>query len=462
MLSRRNLLILAVLVSLAAAGGAYDWQQRQAAERAAREAIRRETVARGTILSTVSASGSLVPETQVNLYFSAAAPAPVTEVNAVLGQGVRRGEALARLDTSDLALAVTQAEQSLRAAQLTLDQLQAPSRAEDVAHAEANLRLAQAQVYAASQGKSEEEIQIAYLNLILARNALDQTYRTMDELEKQGRFAQKLDLQPQADQQVEAAQIADLQYQQAQNPPASGPAASARAAVEQAQAALDRLKQGPTPEDVQIARLRVSQAQAALDLARHHLAEAEIVAPFDGVVAAVNLHRGEIAPAALPAVALVDVSRFRLEISVDEVDVARVSPGQGVTVTLDAFPNDVFSGQVEKVAPTATVNQGVVSYLVTIVLDAAQVLLRGGMTATAEIVVAEARDVVLVPNWAIRRDRQTGQTFVGLLKDGEIEDVPVELGLRNDALSEVKSGVQEGEVVAVDTRREQFQFFGGG
>jgi len=87
---------------------------------------------------------------------------------------------------------------------------------------------------------------------------------------------------------------------------------------------------------------------------------------------------------------------------------------------------------------------------------------RAGMTATADIVVDEARDVVLVPNWAIRRDRDTGQAFVGILKNGQIEDIQVELGLRNDQFSEVKSGVNEGDVVAVNTAREQLRFFGGG
>jgi HlyD family secretion protein len=148
---------------------------------------------------------------------------------------------------------------------------------------------------------------------------------------------------------------------------------------------------------------------------------------------------------------------------VDEVDVARVAVGQPVTITLDALPRALLQGRVEKIAPVATNNQGVVSYIVRLTLDPpADAPLRGGMTATAEIVVAEARDVVLVPNWAIRRDRDTGQTFVGVLRDGRVEDVPVILGLRTDLSSEVLEGVNEGEVVAVDTRREEFRLLGGG
>lgn len=462
MFSRRNLIILLVVLSLAGAGGAYYGQQRLAAERAAREAIRQEVVARGTILSLVSATGSLTPEAQVNLYFGVASPLPVREVNVVIGQVVKKGDVLAQFDTGDLELAVKQAEQALRSAELALAQLKAPPRPEDIAAAEANLKLAKAQVYAASIGSSSEAVQMAYLNLRLAQNALDQTHRTMEDLVSRGRYAEKKALEAQEDQQVEAARIADLKYHEAQQPPNPNKAAAQMAGVEQAQAALDKLKNGPSADDVKIAELQVSQAEAALELTQNNLKNAKIVAPFDGVVAAVNLRVGEPAASGLPAVTLADVSRFHLDVSVDEVDVARVAPGQPVTVTLDALPDLFFSGRVDRIAPTASATAGVVSYAVRITLAATDALVRAGMTATADIVVDEARDVVLVPNWAIRRDRDTGQAFVGILKNGQIEDVQVELGLRNDQFSEVKSGVNEGDVVAVNTAREQLRFLGGG
>ncbi len=460
--ARTNQIIFALGLLALLAGAAYFWQRQAADQRAAAAAIRQETVQQGTIVATVSATGYLTPQTQVNLFFTAAAPLAVTEVNVVLGQPVRRGEVLARLDDRDLALAVAQAEQSLNSAQLRLAQLLAPPRPADLALAEANLRLARAQVSAASQGQSAEAKQIAWLNLQLARQQLDQTYTRMQRLEDGGRFGDKLSLQPQADQLVQDAKVADLRWQAAGEPPNSGPAASAMAAVAQAQAALDKLKNPGTTEDVQIAKLQVSQAQSALDLAQHNLEEAQIRAPFDGVVAAVNLHVGELAAGGLPAVVLVDVSRFYLDVAVDELDVASVAAGQAVTVTLDALPNALLTGTVQKIAPTATNNAGVVSYGVRLSLDSSNEPLRGGLTATAAIVVAEARAVPIIPNWAIRRDRTTGQAFAGLLRDGKITDVPVELGLRNETYSEVRSGLNVGEVVAVDTRREEFKLIGGG
>jgi HlyD family secretion protein len=383
-------------------------------------------------------------------------------VRVVLGQAVQAGEVLATLVTDELELAVTQAEQNLQAAQLNLETLTAPASPEAIAVAEANLRVAKARVYAASQGASATDIEIARLNLVLAQNALNQTNATLERLAEQNRWAEKNALQSQADQQTQAAQIADLRYQAAQEAPNYGPAVSALASVEQAQAALDRLLAGPDPEDIQIAELQVSQAEAALELAQHNLADATLAAPFAGVVTAVNVRVGEPASAALPAIVLVDVSQFYLDVAVDEVDVAQVAVGQLVTITLDALPQVLLSATVQKIAPTATTNQGVVSYQVRLVLGATTEALRGGMTATAEIIVAEAQEVVLAPNWAIRRDRQTGEAFIGLLQNGVITEVPVTLGLRDEQYSEVLTGLQAGEVIAVDTTREQFRLIGGG
>jgi HlyD family secretion protein len=290
---------------------------------------------------------------------------------------------------------------------------------------------------------------------VLAQYALNQTYAAMDRLVEQGKFAEKNALQAQADQQVEAAQIANLRYQEAQQAPGYAQTASAQASVEQAQAALDRLRQGPDQADLDIATLQISQAEAALEIAQHNLANAVLTAPFAGVVAGVNLHLGEPA-GPLPAVVLADVSSFYLDVLVDEVDVASVRAGQSVTVTLDALPNLILSATVEKVAPVAQVNAGVVSYPVRLALAPVADQLRGGLTATAAIVVAEVRDVVLVPNWAIRRDRDTGAAFVSVLRNGALVEVPVTLGARDENYSEVVSGLEAGEIAAVSDQRDTF------
>src|SRR5688572_341700 len=323
MLTRRNVLVVVVLVvGLAAATGVYIWQQQVATQAAEAGALRQEVVGTGTILSTVNATGYIAPQEQINLFFGTAALQPVVELNVALGERVRAGDVLARLDASELALTELEAEQTLRAAELRLALLTAPARPEDIAVAEANVAVARNQVFAASQGQPAEAVEIARLNLVMAQNALAQTHAEMDRLLEQGRYAEKAALEAQEGRQIEEARIADLRYQQAQGGPAFGPIASAQAGVEQAEAALERLLRGPTDEDIRIAELEINQARAALESTRYDRLGTTLVAPYDGVVAGVNLQLGEAASSALPAVVLADVSRFYLDVSVDEVDVA--------------------------------------------------------------------------------------------------------------------------------------------
>jgi HlyD family secretion protein len=458
MSSRRNLIFLIIGLAVLAAGAFYFWQQQQAAMAAAATQIREATITRGTLVSTVSATGPLSPETQVNLFFGVAG-VPVAEVAVDLGDVVRQGDVLARLDTTDLTLALEQARHNLRTAELAVAQLTAAPRPEDVAAAEANLKLARSQLFQASQGSSKEQVEIARLNLVLARSALQTIDERVDDLIEQGKHAEKSQLDGQQEQARENARIAELRYEQALNSGRTG--GSALSGVEQAEIALDRLTRGPDPDDLEIAQLQRAQAQAAVQQAENNLKDALIVAPFEGVVAAVNARVGEVA-GPQPAVVLADVSQYYIDVSVDEVDVARIAAGQAVTITLDALPSDVFTGVVEKIAPQSTLNAGVVSYPVRVIVQSAAAQLRGGMTATAEIVVQEARDVVVAPNWAIRRDRATGQAFVSVLRSGQLAEVEVQLGLRNEAVSEILVGLSEGDVVGVSTAREQFSFFGGG
>jgi HlyD family secretion protein len=179
-------------------------------------------------------------------------------------------------------------------------------------------------------------------------------------------------------------------------------------------------------------------------------------------VAVVNARAGEPAGTGAPAIVLIDVSHFHLDVAVDEVDVALLQVDQVATLTVDALPGLVLGGKVDRIAPTANPTGGVVNYTVRIVLDPADAPLRAGMSATADIVVAEARDVVLVPNWAIRRDRQTGQAYASLKIGERLTEAHITTGLRGETHTEVSSGVNVGDLAAVSTAREQIDLFGGG
>jgi len=162
-----------------------------------------------------------------------------------------------------------------------------------------------------------------------------------------------------------------------------------------------------------------------------------------------------------PAVILLDLRQYHLDVTVDEVDVASLAAGQPVSITVDALPGLVLDGVVDRIAPTATTLGGLANYTVRLALAETDASLRAGMSATAAIRVAEVTDAVLVPNWAIRRDRRTGQAYASLQRGEALVEVPITTGLRGEAYTEVLEGAAAGEVAAVSTARDDLSLLGG-
>jgi HlyD family secretion protein len=228
----------------------------------------------------------------------------------------------------------------------------------------------------------------------------------------------------------------------------------AEAALTQAQAAL-ALKQKPyTDADLQSAQAAVDQAQAALDLALYNLSNAVLTAPFAGVVSAVNVASGELSSAASPAIVLVNPTDIRLDVNVDETDVANVAPGQKARVAFDALPGKQFDGVVYAVAPNATIQSGVSTYAVSINIANAEGI-RPGMSGNAGIVYAEKADALLVPNRSIHREGR--DRYVDVLVGDKSEKRPVKIGLTNDQDTEIVEGLAEGDAVVIPTTTS-FQF----
>lgn len=222
--------------------------------------------------------------------------------------------------------------------------------------------------------------------------------------------------------------------------------ASAKATLAQAE---DDLAYAAAAHTIELLQLKLDSAQVALDEARDQLEAATIVAPFDGIIAEVNAAAGdEVTPNTL-IIRLVDTSTVQVKASVDEVDVALVEPGQTAAITLDAFPNVLLRGEVTTVDILASSQSGVVTYGVTVSIpDPEGVGLREGMSATIEIVSVQAENVLLVPAKAITR-KGPAQIIQVVAPDGTTEERTVETGETNGTLTEVRSGLAEGEQVKV-------------
>jgi HlyD family secretion protein len=157
----------------------------------------------------------------------------------------------------------------------------------------------------------------------------------------------------------------------------------------------------------------VTQAEAVLRRALQNLSYCTIVSPVRGVIIDRRVNIGQTVVASLSAPSLFllakDLKRLQVWVSVNEADIGRIKPGQPVTFTVDAYPGEVFSGQVGKVRLNATMTQNVVTYTVEIVTDNSSGKLLPYLTANVTFIVGEVKDVLLVPNAALRWTPQVEQ-----------------------------------------------------
>lgn len=282
----------------------------------------------------------------------------------------------------------------------------------------------------------------------------------------------------------------------------------AKASLLKAEEELTRMLRGPDPYQNESLKIAVESAQTNLRKAESNLAKASLTAPFDGVVATVNIEAGQIIGASAAAIVVVDPTAVEVTASVDEVDVAQLRVGQAVTLTLDALQGMTMGGQVKSIAPVAKVQQGVVSYDVIITLQdqtsaggtparqgflqglaeltpeqrqrlqerlqdgtarqgqnqrqdgggragrpgalgSAALMIREGMTVSARITIQQKENVILLPVRAARTAQ--GKRVVDVLVNGKPVAREVRLGLTNEQYAEVLEGLQEGDTVVLPT-----------
>jgi HlyD family secretion protein len=183
---------------------------------------------------------------------------------------------------------------------------------------------------------------------------------------------------------------------------------AARSAYEVAKANLDVGKAA-----IVQAQGTVTQAEAVLKRALQNLSYCTIVSPVKGVIIDRRVNIGQTVVSSLNAPSLFllakDLKRLQVWVSVNEADIGRIKPNQPVTFTVDAYPGEVFSGQVGKVRLNATMTQNVVTYTVEIITDNSSGKLLPYLTANVNFIVGEAKNVLVVPNAALRWTPQTDQ-----------------------------------------------------
>lgn len=230
----------------------------------------------------------------------------------------------------------------------------------------------QRQNYASQFQQAEAALRQAEQSVALTQAAAE-TARQAEITGIQTAEQQAIQAQTQVDKVNAGAEASDL--------------AAAQAAIAQAKAAQARLQPAPTNAQKAQASAGIAQADAALELARINRERAELRAPFDGLISTVGVDPGDPSSSSGddPAIRLVDVAALHVDVQISDVDIGKVKQGQAAQVRVDALPDQVFEGHVTYIAPTATVQGTLRSFLVRVSLDV-QDGLRAGMSARVDVV----------------------------------------------------------------------------
>lgn len=208
------------------------------------------------------------------------------------------------------------------------------------------------------------------------------------------------------------------------------------------------------PFNLQSASISVQNAQTAVDTARSNIDAAVLTAPTAGVVASIANQIGEFVSGGNTSsafIVLTDTNTMVLHGTIGEADISKLKLGQVANITVDAVAAAKMTGRVVSLDPVATISQGVPVYGVDVAIDVPADGVRAGMTGTANVILASKQNVLVVPNTAIRT--VNGQRGVQVLKGGAIVETPAQFGVSNDTLTEVVSGLTEGETIVIPQAR---------
>ncbi len=347
----------------------------------------------------------------------------------LLSPEVVRSEEVKRAEAS-----VTQAEANLDLAQKEFDRRETLYEKGYISKSELDTAQTQLDAARAQHDSAQQQLEMVKIRAI------------KEELELAQANVEKATFAIQAAQEdIEAQEYRDREMEMQKNR-----VALMEAALALAKSNLDQIK--VRKKDLLTAQASVSRSESQLENAKDLLNDTDVIAPISGTILEKNVEEGQIissrfsstAGEGTPLITMADLTKIYVNTDVDETDIGKVQPGQSVTIKVDAFPNQVFDGEVLKIAPRGKVTQNVTTFEVTTELigeiDVFEIL-KPGMNAAVEITAASANNALLVPNEAIMDFR--GRKMVRVV--GEERPRRVETGASNWEKTAIISGLDDRE-----------------
>ena len=459
-LPRPVLWIALVVVVVLIGGGIYYYvhaQQAGAAATAAQPALQTATARTGNIILRASGTGTLIAASEVNLAFGTTGP--LATLNVAVGSQVKAGDLLAQLDDSNQQIALSQAQQAL-------NQLTSPSAIATAQQAvvTAKQSLINAQYYLSSDqaaGTNQAAINNAYAALALAQQKTNAAQNNFDPMSG-GSLSNPITAQAYRDlyaaQQAQAAAQATYNAMAAKSNSLTLDSANAAVALGQAQVTeaenyLAALTGGSVPANATGTGLNaLDQAKLNLQTAQNDLAATKLYSPISGTVLAIDNAVGETVGASTTFITIADLSQSELTIYMDALDFSNIKVGYNANVVFDALPSTTFTGKVTQVSPQLVTVQGNSVLEGLVLLDqkqasGASLNLPIGVTASVDVIAAQANNVVLVPVQALH-ELSPNNYAVFVMVGGKPTLKIVTVGLNDGTFAEIKTGLKAGDVVS--------------
>ncbi len=351
----------------------------------------------------------------------------VLQLNVKEGDRVKKGQVLAVLDSDTLKQEIKRAEDQLALAKV--------EDSEAISRSAQNVELAKAQL----EDKLKDQ-QITYEKAVMDRDEAKRKYDNIKTLAQAGAETQ------------EALKEAKNTYDLAQQTVESYTVENGKVIATEAD-----LKNIEASQDTATASRakNIAMLQTELNNKRKDLEECQITSPIDGTITRVNIKLGRFADEtddSKPMFVVENIDQLEMEVLVSEYDIGKIEIGQPVTITADILKEDSVTGVVDRISPTGEEKTGTSERVIpiTIKITGDSKNLIAGINAKAEILIAESKDVLILPLECLRENVDGSVSILRLNQENKIEEISVTTGVENDLNVEVFSDMlQEGDNIIV-------------
>jgi HlyD family secretion protein len=465
MLKKKWFWILIIVIVLVGGGGGYYYYSRNIgtttrATQTQAPAMQTAVARRGDITLSASGTGQVVPVSEIALGFND--PGTLLEVNVTVGDQVKKGQVLARLQTKDtaetIAASIAAAELNVIKAQNALADLNITAETSksqaltNIATYEQSVRDAQYNLanYAppiSLQGLTPAEAVEKTRQALAAATQAFEPYKYLDQYQST-RVTYLTNLNYAQSDYDSAVKWLGLEYT----------LETAQSNLKQAQLQYEKYKNGPSVEDVTAAEGDLTNAQAQLTLAQQTVSIEDLVAPITGTVLTVAGNVGGVVGTSgnSAVFTLADMSQTVLDTYMDETDLNNIKVGYKAQVVFDALPDQPFTGTVTLINPGLVTVSNVQAIEISVVLDEVDpsANLMVGLNAAVDVIAGSAKNAVLVPVVALH-ELDPGEFAVFVVVNGVPSLRPVKVGLKDVTNAEILSGLQAGEVVSTGVVKTQ-------